>query len=42
MKEGHDAAPRLGRIRTVALTTVVLGLLAALEVGLAAYHWASA
>jgi hypothetical protein len=42
MKEGHDAAPRLGRIRTVTLTTVVLGLLAALEIGLAAYHWASA
>jgi hypothetical protein len=35
MKEGHDAIPRLVRLRAVTLTTLVLGLLAVLEAALA-------
>jgi hypothetical protein len=40
MKEGHDALPRLARLRTVMLMTIVLGLMAALEVVVASYYLA--
>ena len=39
MKEGHDALPPLARIRTVTMTTLVLGVLAALEAALAAAYY---